>query len=279
VSEVDPAAPIPPTPDAKFRTPSNLRLRMIASVAMIGIASIALYVGGLLFWLLAAVGAMLMLAEWADLHRATPREKQLSLFALFVAISAMAPVAWGPGFFTLGLIAAAFFFVVIVTRRPQLSAGAFYVGLPVFALLLIRQQQGWVDGLLCAFWALALVWATDIGAYFAGRTIGGPKLAPAISPAKTWAGLAGGIVAASALAAALHGWFGLPLRLTLATPMLAVVAQIGDLFESALKRKAGVKDSGNLLPGHGGVLDRLDGLVPVAPLAAALVVYPVLLQP
>ena len=274
----DPAAPLPPTPDAKFRTPSNLRLRMIASVGMIVVASIALYLGGLFFWLLAAVGGMLMLAEWANLHKATPREKQLSLFALFVAISAMAPLAWGPGFFTLGLIAAAFFFIVIVTRRPQLSLGAFYVGLPVLALLLIRSQQGWVDGLLCAFWALALVWATDIGAFFAGRAIGGPKLAPAISPAKTWAGLIGGVLAASALAVVLHMLAGLPLRLTLATPVLAVVAQLGDLFESALKRRAGVKDSGNLLPGHGGVLDRLDGVVPVAPLAALLVIYPVLLQ-
>ena len=274
----DPAAPIPPTPDAKFRTPSNLRLRMIASVAMIAVASAALYLGGLFFWLLAAVGAMLMLAEWADLLKASPREKQLSLFSLFVAISAMAPLAWGPGFFTLGLVAAAFFFIVITTRKPQLAAGAFYVGLPVFSLLLIR-EQGWVDGLLCAFWALAIVWATDIGAFFAGRSIGGPKLAPAISPAKTWSGLIGGMLAASALAVVLHLLAGLPLRLTLATPVLAIVAQLGDLFESALKRRAGVKDSGNLLPGHGGVLDRLDGVVPVAPLAAALVMYPVLLQP
>lgn len=274
----DPAAPIPPTPDAKVRTPSNLRLRMIASVAMIVVALGALWAGGLVFWLLAAVGGMLMLAEWADLHKATARDKQVALLSLFVAISAMAPLAWGPGFFTLGLIAAAFFFTVIITRKASLSAGAFYVGLPVMSLLLIR-EQGWLDGLLCAAWALALVWATDIGAFFAGRTIGGPKLAPTVSPAKTWSGLAGGIVAASALAAALHYWAGLPLRLTLATPALAVVAQLGDLFESALKRRAGVKDSGNLLPGHGGVLDRLDGVVPVAPLAALLVIYPVLLQP
>jgi phosphatidate cytidylyltransferase len=123
---------------------------------------------------------------------------------------------------------------------------------------------------------LSLVWATDIGAFFAGRSIGGPKLAPKLSPNKTWAGLIGGIVAASLLAIVLHVQYGLPWRMTLATPFLAVLAQGGDLYESWLKRRAGVKDSGNILPGHGGLLDRLDGVVPVAPVAALLVVAPYL---
>lgn len=257
---------------------SDLLTRSVAGAAMIAVALGALWLGGFAFWLLAAVAGVLMMAEWADLHRAPPGAKRLSLFALFVAIAIMSPPASGPGFLALGLIAAAFFFIVIVTRRPGLAAGSFYVGLPVLALLLIRAQAGWVDGLLCAVWIVALVWMTDIGAYFAGRTLGGPKLAPAISPAKTWSGLGGGVVAASAWAALLHGQAGLPLRLALATPALAVVAQLGDLFESWLKRRAGVKDSGNILPGHGGVLDRLDGLVPVAPLAAALVIYPALIR-
>ncbi len=257
---------------------SELTKRTLAGLAMIAVALVALVLGGFAFWLLAAAAGMVMMAEWADLQKATPRLKQLSLFALFVAIAIMSPVASGPGFLALGLIAAAFFFIVIVTRQPWLAAGAFYVGLPILALLLIREQHGWVDGLICAIWALALVWATDIGAYFAGRTFGGPKLAPAISPAKTWSGLAGGMLAASLFGAFLHWYAGLPLRLTLATPALAVVAQAGDLFESWLKRRAGVKDSGNILPGHGGVLDRLDGVVPVAPLAALLVIYPALIR-
>jgi phosphatidate cytidylyltransferase len=164
------------------------------------------------------------------------------------------------------------FFIVIVTRRPSLAFGAIYVGLPILALLLIREQA---DGVLFTLWALALVWMCDIGAYFSGRAIGGPKLAPAISPNKTWAGLAGGVLLASAFAVVLHLYFGLPLRLTVATPVLAVLAQGGDLFESWLKRRAGVKDSGDILPGHGGVLDRLDGLVPVAPVAAFLIILPV----
>jgi phosphatidate cytidylyltransferase len=126
---------------------------------------------------------------------------------------------------------------------------------------------------LFTFWAMALVWACDSAAYFAGRAIGGPRLAPAISPNKTWAGFLGGMAGATLFAFALVWLCALPAALAWATPVLAVLAQIGDLFESHLKRVAGVKDSGNLLPGHGGVLDRLDGLVATAPVAALLVLW------
>ena len=262
--------PLPEAPDAKLRTPSNLKLRMIASVVMIGVASAALILGDLAFWLLAVVVALFMMAEWADLQKVPAKTKRLTQFALSVPLATMAP-AWlvleTRDFFTLGLIAGAAFFVVIVTRLPKLALGVLYCGLPVLALIVLRRQEA---GLLFAFWAMALVWATDIGAFFAGRTIGGPKLAPRLSPNKTWAGLGGGIVAATALALALRAE-GLPGHLVAATPLLAVLAQAGDLYESWLKRVAGVKDSGNTLPGHGGVLDRIDGLVPVAPVAALLV--------
>ncbi|MBJ6121182.1 phosphatidate cytidylyltransferase [Sphingomonas mollis] len=262
---------MPDTPDAKLRTPSNLRLRMIASVVMIAVALVALVAGDFLFWLLAVVAALFMMAEWADLHGADAKTKRMAQFALSVPLAIMAPIAAGPHFFVLGLLGAAFFFIAIVHRNAGLAFGAAYVGLPVFALLLIRQQP---DGLVLTLWALALVWATDIGAFFTGRSLGGPKLAPRISPAKTWSGLIGGVVLATIFAFALHVGSGLPFRLVIATPFLAVLAQGGDLYESALKRRAGMKDSGNVLPGHGGVLDRLDGIVPVAPVAALLVVLP-----
>jgi phosphatidate cytidylyltransferase len=271
-----PVTPPPVTPDAKLRTPSNLRLRMIASVAMIAVASAALWFGGIAFWLLAVVTALFMMAEWSDLQKVAPREKRMAQYGLSVPLAVMAPaslVLEEHHFFSLGLLAGAAFFVAIVTRRSALGQGVIYCGLPVLALVFLRRQD---EGLLWAFWALALVWATDIGAFFAGRTIGGPKLAPRLSPNKTWAGLIGGVVAASALALLLHVYYGLPWRMTLATPLLAVLAQGGDLYESWLKRRAGVKDSGNILPGHGGVLDRLDGVVPVAPVAALLVVVPYL---
>lgn len=259
------------TPDQKFRTPSNLRLRMMASVAMIAVATVALYLGGLAFWLLAVVISLLMMAEWANLASASAREKRIGQFALSVPLALMAPASLileSRYFFTLGLLAGAAFFVAIVTRRAQLAAGVIYCGLPVLALVVLRRQEA---GLVLALWALALVWATDIGGYFAGRSIGGPKLAPRLSPSKTWAGLLGGVALAAGLAAVLHTQAGLPFTLAAATPLLAVLAQAGDLFESGLKRRAGVKDSGDILPGHGGVLDRLDGVVPVAPVAALLV--------
>lgn len=253
------------------KRPSDLAVRSVVGIGMIAVALIALWMGGIVFWILCAVLGLFMMAEWADLDGVSASQKQLSQFALSVPLAIMAPIAAGPSFFALGLIAAAAFFIVIVMRRPSLAAGAVYVGLPILALLLIRRQE---EGIVFTLWALALVWMCDIGAYFCGRAIGGPKLAPAISPNKTWAGLGGGVAAASLFGAAMHLAYGLPWRLTLATPVLAVVAQGGDLFESWLKRRAGVKDSGNLLPGHGGVLDRLDGLVPVAPIAALLVILP-----
>ncbi|VVT03424.1 Phosphatidate cytidylyltransferase [Sphingomonas sp. EC-HK361] len=256
---------------AKLRTPSNLRLRMIASVGMIAVATAAVVFGGIAFWLLAVVVAILMMAEWADLVGASAGHKRLAQYALSVPLAIMAPIAAGPDPFALGLLAGAAFFVVIVTRLPWLAAGVLYCGLPVLALVLINRQH---EGLAWTFWAMALVWGCDIGAFFVGRTFGGPKLAPRLSPNKTWSGLIGGVLLASVVGALMHWRFGLPLRMTLATPGLAVVAQGGDLFESWLKRRAGVKDSGTILPGHGGVLDRLDGLVPVAPLAALLVVLP-----
>jgi phosphatidate cytidylyltransferase len=250
------------------RKNADLGTRAVVGVALIAVAAAALWWGGFAFWLLVTIAALIMMQEWGGLHGAGTWQKRLAQYALMVPLSIMAPVAAGPSFLALGLIAGAGFFLAIVTRNGMLGVGAAYVGLPVLALLVLRESP---DGLLLAFWAMALVWATDIGAYFAGRAIGGPKLMPAVSPNKTWAGLIGGVLGAGLFALALTSW-GLPWPLVFATPVLAVVAQGGDLYESWLKRRAGVKDSSNILPGHGGVLDRLDGLVPVAPIAALLVI-------
>jgi phosphatidate cytidylyltransferase len=143
--------------------------------------------------------------------------------------------------------------------------GFFYAVLPALALLWIRERAG-IDLLL---WSFIVTWSTDIGAYVVGRRFGRRKLAPAISPGKTVEGLWGGVAAATLLGAAWVFATGLGKPLLALAPLFAIAAQGGDLFESAMKRKAGVKDSGAWLPGHGGVLDRLDGLVPVAVLTAA----------
>lgn len=146
--------------------------------------------------------------------------------------------------------------------------GFFYCLLPALALLWIRDRSG-DQGLSLLLWVFVVTWSTDIGAYFAGRRFGKRKLAPTISPGKTVEGLWGGMAAAALLGAAWVlstdlNWALLPLA-----PLFAVAAQAGDLFESKMKRMAGIKDSGSWLPGHGGLLDRLDGLVPVAVLTFA----------
>ena len=155
-------------------------------------------------------------------------------------------------------------------KLASFAFGAVYVLAPLVALVWLRADP--VYGRAVLFWLLAVVWATDIGAYFTGRAIGGPKIAPRFSPKKTWAGLGGGVAAAAAVGAATTAFLGegAAWKLALLSGSLAVVAQIGDFTESALKRRAGVKDSGTLIPGHGGMLDRIDGLV-FAAVAAALI--------
>ncbi len=147
------------------------------------------------------------------------------------------------------------------------SVGGFvYALVPALALLWIRDRAE--HGLALLLWAFVVTWATDVGAYFVGRSFGRRKLAPSISPGKTVEGLYGGMAAATILAG---GWVlltGLSPVLLVLAPLFALAAQGGDLFESRMKRLAGVKDSGDWLPGHGGLLDRLDGLVPVAVLTA-----------
>lgn len=153
-------------------------------------------------------------------------------------------------------------------------AGFVYAVVAACALLWIRERADPMlpnGGLVLTVWVFVVVWSTDIGAYFAGRAIGGPKLAPTISPRKTRAGLYGGVIAALVLGSLWAFVSGLSYRLDLLAPIFAVAAQGGDLFESWMKRRAGVKDSGDWLPGHGGVFDRLDGLLPVAILTAVVV--------
>ena len=149
-------------------------------------------------------------------------------------------------------------------------AGFVYALVPALALLWIRERSP--VGLELLLWVFITTWSVDIGAYFAGRTIGGPRLAPAISPNKTWAGLIGGMAAAALFGGLWAYLLQLPSILILLAAPFAAAAQGGDLFESWLKRRAGLKDSGDWLPGHGGALDRLDGLVVVAILTAAAMI-------
>ena len=269
---------------------SDLPIRLAASVVMIAVATALTYYGGWPFRVLAAVAAILMMFEWGDMKR-VPRlwsgigALLVALYLLigtellypvaeanralgdggsppFVLPEAFNPALWGVGAAILiGLV------LGLAARRASLMWGFVYIGVPAFGLLVLS----WVD-VAIVFWVLVVTWSTDIFAYFAGRSIGGPKLAPRISPNKTWAGLIGGAIGAAVL-----GWFVAYLLelgsifYWLGGPM-GVIAQAGDLYESWEKRRAGVKDSGHILPGHGGVLDRLDGLLAVVVATTTLLI-------
>lgn len=159
----------------------------------------------------------------------------------------------------------------LTRSRPVARAGfILYSIAAVLALLWLRHQPSF--GRETLLWIVACVWATDIGAYFIGSYAGGARLAPSISPSKTWSGLVGG-VSATAVVSALCGLAvgaGETLTLALTGVGIALVAQAGDLLESAQKRRAGVKDSGRLIPGHGGILDRIDGLIAALVLIALI---------
>ncbi len=259
---------------AQATAKSDLPTRFATAILLIAIAAAAIYLNGWAFRILATAAAALMLLEWGQMHRVGRVwiwvAIALTVAALMIGTELGFPAAGGNQFeITHGLlepalqgiyiIAAAAAIAGILSRRPTLGWAVLYIGIPSYALIVVN--WAWLQ---LSFWVLLIVWATDIFAYFAGRAIGGPRLAPRLSPKKTWAGLAGGIVGAAAL-----GYFAAqaldldPAFLWLGGPF-ALLAQIGDLYESGVKRRAGVKDSGDSLPGHGGVLDRLDGMLPVA---------------
>jgi phosphatidate cytidylyltransferase len=153
--------------------------------------------------------------------------------------------------------------------RGWLAAGPLYLGLPCALLIWLRADA--IDGRETVLWLFIVVWASDIGAYLAGRTFGGPRLAPRISPGKTWSGAIGGLVIAGVVGCLVALAFGHehPARALAIATLFSLIAQLGDLAESWLKRRFGVKDSGNLIPGHGGLLDRVDALL-LAALAMGL---------
>jgi len=248
---------------------------VISALILAPVALVPAYVGPYLWDALVAVMGALMAWEWAGLC-GSGKLSRAGALSIVLAPGAVATRAlWGmsPG---LAVVAAGALAVGVGARWERTpnpgwrTGGVVYVGLPCLALAWLRARPE--DGLATLLWVLALVWATDTGAYVAGRGIGGPKLAPRISPNKTWAGLGGGMIAAAAV-----GWAASFVvegaTAAIVVPLsaaLAVVEQAGDLFESAVKRHFGVKDSSRLIPGHGGVLDRVDGLLAVSLAVAAL---------
>jgi phosphatidate cytidylyltransferase len=221
---------------------SDLKVRTLSAIVMIAVAGGALWSGGLIFQLFVGlVGLGLLWELWGLVSKIANR----------------------PG-----------------TRAIFMLVGVAYIGVACFTLIVMRSP---FFGVTPALMIIGAVIATDVGAYFAGRTFGGPKIAPRISPSKTWSGLFGGMLAAGLFVQALTWWIDQSSVIGSYPPiidpkwfatgaLMAVVAQAGDFLESWMKRRAGVKDSGNLIPGHGGLFDRADGLLAVL-FAAGLVMF------
>ncbi len=258
---------------------SDLPTRFVMGVVMAAVACVAIYVGGWPFRLLVAAGAALMLVEWGDMHRVGRRSSIAAAALLALAllgmsgwyyppgemdvdpvsgVAAIAPQSFDAVWRLLLILAGVAVVCGVIGRRVTMAGGFLYVAVPALALLLL--EWAWFA---LVFWAMFVTWATDIFAYFAGRSIGGPKLAPRISPNKTWAGLGGGALGAGVVGYLVASLFDMGSPFLYIGAAMGLLAQAGDLYESWLKRRAGVKDSGTILPGHGGVLDRLDGLLPV----------------
>jgi phosphatidate cytidylyltransferase len=245
----------------------NLLMRVIAALVLAPSAIAIAYAGGW-FWLgLVTLAAIGLYVEWLTIVGArTPRVMAAGIVTLFGAAVWLGIGRIGATYVivALGVIVAA---LLSPHRRGWAALGGCYAFAALIASVAVRLDDAY--GFTALMLVLLVVWVTDIGGYFAGRGLGGPKLWPRVSPKKTWAGAIGGFVA-SLFVAAGFGAFGLgktgPLVLLGAT--LSVASQLGDLFESAVKRQFGVKDSSHIIPGHGGLLDRLDGFVAAVVLAA-----------
>jgi phosphatidate cytidylyltransferase len=258
------------TPSGKW---ADLALRSVSAVVLMPVALYCVWQGGIWFQIFLGVLAVLVAQEWAAIvHGGNARA--FALLALAGLSGVFVTAAQGLDAASAAILVVWLFSVLMWLMTAGQGSiwsllGVFYIGLPMIAFVLLREDGEL--GLWAVLWCFALVWAADIFAYFAGRMIGGPKLAPRLSPKKTWAGLAGAIVGACLVTLSFAKALGLnasPLMLLAAG--LTLVEQAGDIFESAMKRRYGVKDSGNFIPGHGGVLDRVDGLLAVVLVAAVV---------
>lgn len=244
----------------------ELRQRTYSGLALIAISLVALFVGGAASALLIGALGVLGMSEWVRMIR--PRQLRLIELVCVTILIVLMLVGFylRPAFaFMLAVVLMLLLFVFAARldfeRAGWLALAVPYIGGGCLAMLYVRLLPDLGFDLM--LYLLLVVWGTDIGAYFTGRTLKGPKLLPKVSPSKTWSGLLGGMGLAALLAfivAAVHDVQQPGLAVALAA-VLAVVAQIGDLFESYIKRRCGVKDSGAIIPGHGGVLDRIDGLM------------------
>ncbi len=257
-------------PDLKKK--SNLFTRIISALVMLPLAIYIILTGGLPFFILVCLLSVLILSEWNGICEGKPFSFLVIVEAI-CAILLLLSVTWGSTYLYLSflcsmvsVIAAAYF---IKAKIMWAIGGFLYALVPSAAFLLINENHGGE----VVLWMMIVIWSMDIGAYFAGKNIGGPKMSPKISPNKTWSGLIGGTVAAMCLGTIYVYYLVEPnivlfenaTILLILSGLLGILSQVGDLAESAVKRTFAVKDSGSIIPGHGGVMDRVDGVLFVAP--------------
>lgn len=244
----------------------DLLPRVASAIVLAAIAILGAWLGGIATAILVAVAAGIVHLEWTGVTEGSQRAALpfSVLIAVVMLVAGIGEVEIAAGIAVAAAVAAG-----VTGPRPWRPAGVVYAAVFGLALLILREGD---LGLAAIAFVFAVVWATDIGAYFAGRAIGGPKLWPVVSPKKTWAGAIGGLVAAVIAGLATAAVVGLPLAgaLVVVIVVMSVAGQAGDLFESFIKRRFGVKDSGTIIPGHGGMMDRVDGLVFAAAVAVLI---------
>jgi len=254
------------TYDVRARLGSDFALRLASGVAMGAVAGACILAGPLSFAVLVVVVTLVLSWEWGRLVHG--READL-VIAVHVGAAGVAAVLAAAGFVGLGLLTLAIGAILALllslgSNSLFAAFGVFYAGLPAVALIWLRSDADL--GLSAVMFLILIVVISDTAGFLAGRLLGGPKLWPRVSPNKTWAGVIGAL-AASSIAGALFSLavaHGSAMRLATAGALLSLVAQAGDLLESAIKRRFGAKDASSLIPGHGGVMDRVDGIVATA---------------
>jgi phosphatidate cytidylyltransferase len=250
---------------------SDLALRVASAVVLAPLAVAVAYLGGWPFAVFWTVAAIAVHCEWTSMVGG-PRSTAVMVAGAGLLVIALAIFVYVDALLTVATILVAAVVMALLAspgRRLWTATGVVYAAMVMIAPLILRRDSA--VGFVVIVLLFAVVWVTDIGGYFAGRLIGGPKLWPMVSPKKTWAGALGG--AGGAVLAALTVAFAVqadPLALAILALLLSAVSQAGDLFESAVKRRFGIKDAGHIIPGHGGVMDRLDGFVAAATLAAVI---------
>lgn len=252
----------------------ELITRVVTSLVLVPLVLYLIYSGGYIYKGFLVIVALLIGHEYECLTHLPKKSRGIFTAGLFATVFWLLTtddaLALVHGAFMAGVVGFVVFELGVILNKTQLKwagGGIAYICIPIFSLGIIPMLSGTSDWV---FWLLAVVWGCDTSAFGVGKIIGGPKLAPRISPNKTWAGFAGGIVLGG-FAGGLAGYFfglGDPLVLAFLASLLSIWGQVGDLAESYIKRKFKTKDSGYLIPGHGGMLDKTDALMFVAPVVA-----------